>query len=250
MGSFTIAGIAFLCVFGGSLIGMYLRTALREHHLSSETKDLVKVGIGLIATMSALVLGLLVASAKSSFDTQKSEVGQISANIILLDRALAHYGPDAQEVRELLHASAERMIEQLWPTNGTPSSPASPTSASEVLFDKIENLSPKTDAQRGLKAQSVKTAIDIGQTRWLMFAQKTSAVSLPFLVVVLFWLTITFLSFGLYAPKNGVVFATLFVCALSVAGALFLVLELDRPFDGFIQISSEPMRNALGQLGR
>lgn len=250
MSSFTIAAIAFLCVFGGSLIGMYLRPLLREHHLSSETKDLVKVGVGLIATMSALVLGLLVASAKSSFDTQKSEVGQISANVILLDRALAHYGPETKDVRDHLRSSLEQTIGQIWSTTGPVSAQAQPTASSEILFDKIESLTPKTDAQRGLQSQAVKTAIDIGQTRWLMFAQKTSAVPLPFLIVVLFWLTITFLSFGLYAPRNGVVFTTLFLCALSVAAALFLVLELDRPFDGFIQISSEPMRNALVQLGR
>jgi Protein of unknown function (DUF4239) len=249
MSSFTIAMIAFFCVFGGAIIGMYLRTLLREHHLGSDTKDLVKVGVGLIATMSALVLGLLVASAKSSFDTKKNEIGQISANIILLDRALAHYGPEAKELRELLRSSVEHLLSQLWPTAGA-TSQSPPTGSSEVLFDRIENLSPQTDAQRVLQAQAVKTVIDIGQTRWLLYAQSTSAVSPPFLFVVLFWLTITFLSFGLYAPKNFVVFTTLFLCALSVAGALFLVLELDRPFDGFIQISSEPIRNVLGQLGK
>lgn len=249
MSSFAIAVIAFVCVFGGALIGMYLRSLLREHHLSPDTKDVVKVGIGLIATMSALVLGLLVASAKSSFDTKKNEIGQISANLVLLDRALAHYGPEAKEIRELLRSSVERLIGQFWPTTGT-APQVQPTVASEVLFDRIESLSPKTDAQRALQAQAVKTVIDIGQIRWLMYAQSTSAVASPFLFVVLFWLTITFLSFGLYAPKNSVVFVTLFLCAISVAGALFLVLELDRPFTGFIQISSEPMRNALEQLGR
>jgi len=249
MNSLTIAMLAFLCVFGGGLIGMYLRTLLREHHLSSETRDLVKVGAGLIATMSALVLGLLVASAKSSFDTQKSEVGQISANIILLDRALAHYGPETRDIRVVLRNTVEDIIGQIWATADS-TSQVQPTASSEILFDKVESLSPKTDTQRRLQAQAIKTVIDIGQTRWLMFAQHTSAVPLPFLMVVLFWLTITFVSFGLYAPKNLVVFATLFLCALSVSGALFLVLELDRPFDGFIQISSEPMRNALGQLGR
>lgn len=250
MSSITIAAIAFACVFGGSLLGMGLRTLLREHHLSSETKDVVKVGVGLIATMSALVLGLLVASAKSSFDTQKNEVGQIAASVILLDRALAHYGPETKEHRDILRGNVERMLGQMWSTGGAHASEAQPSTSSEVIFDKIVSLAPKTEAQRGLQAQAVKTAIDIGQVRWLMFAQKTSAVSMPFLVVVLFWLTLTFLSFGLYAPRNGLVFATLLLCALSVAGALFLVLELDRPFDGYIQISSEPLRNALAQLGK
>ena len=249
MSSFNIAAIAFGCVFGGSLLGMYVRNLLRDHHLGSETKEVVKVGVGLIATMSALVLGLLVASAKSSFDTQKNEVGQISANVILLDRVLSHYGPETKEVRELLRASVEKLIGQLWASEGS-SSQVQPTASSEVLFDKIQNLVPKTDSQRAMQSQAVKTAIDIGQTRWMLFAQKTSAVSLPFLVVVLCWLTLTFLSFGLYAPKNMVVFVTLGLCALSVAGALFLVLEMDRPFNGFIQISSEPLRNAMTQLGR
>jgi hypothetical protein len=247
MSSISIAAVAFLCIFGGSLIGMYLRTKLKEHHLGADTKDVVKVGVGLIATMSALVLGLLVASAKSSFDTQKSEVGQMSANVIILDRALAHYGSDAKEIRDLLPPAVERMIGQLWPSDGAQ---VQPNLGSEILFDKLQGLSPKNDSQRTVQAQALKTAIDLAQIRWLLFAQKSSAISMPFLVVVIFWVTITFMSFGLYAPKNVVSLVTLLICALSVSAALYLVLELDRPFDGFIQISNEPLRKALEQLGR
>jgi hypothetical protein len=242
--------MAFACIFGGALLGMLLRTRLREHHLSAESKEVVKVGVGLIATMTALVLGLLVASAKSSFDEQKGEVAQMSANIILLDRVLAHYGPEAKQARDTLRSTVERMIDQLWPTNGTRTSQAQRTAESEQVFDKIQELSPKTETQRSLQAQATKTAIDLGQTRWLLFAQKSSAISMPLLTVLIFWLTITFTSFGLYAPRNAVAFITLFICAMSVSGALCLVLELDRPFAGLIQISSEPLRNALAQLGR
>jgi len=251
LSSITVATIAFSCVLGGALIGMYLRTWMREHHVGSETKELVKLGTGLIATMSALVLGLLVSSSKSAFDTQKNQIGQLSANIVLLDRALAHYGPESKAIRDSLRSTVERLLDAIWAKSGADGkSSVQPNAASEVIFDQIEQLAPRTDAQRVLQAQAVKTAIDIGQIRWLMFAQKTSAIAPAFLYVVLFWLTITFLSFGLYAPNNGVVHITLFICAISVASALFLVLELDHPFDGFIQIPNEPLRNALALLGK
>lgn len=247
MSSLAVGGMTFLCIFGGALLGLHLRTRLREHHLGEDTKDLVKVGVGLIATMTALVLGLLVASTKSSFDTQTSELAQMSANIILLDRALAHYGPETKEVRQRLRKSVEDLVERLWATDGA--SHIQATSASEAIFDEIQVLTPKTDAQRALQSQATVLAVNLGQARWLLFSQKTSTVSPPFLTVVIFWLTITFTSFGLYSPRNIVVFLTMFVCALSVSAALFLVLELDNPFEGLVQISSESMRNALKQLG-
>lgn len=250
MSSIAISGIVFACVFGGALIGMFLNTLLREHHLNAESKDLVKVGTGLIATMSALVLGLLVASAKASFDTQRNELVQMSASVVLLDRLLAHYGPEAKEARELLRNTAAGWLDQFWPADNSRPSQAQPGLGGEALFDRIQDLAPKNDAQRTLQAQALRILVDLGQVRWLLFAQKSSAISLPFLVVVVFWLTIIFASFGLFAPRNTVVFVTLFVCALSVSGALFLILELDRPFEGLMQISSEPLRNALQQLGR
>jgi hypothetical protein len=250
MNSLAIGGIAFLCVFGGALCGLFLRTRLREHHLSAESKEVVKLGVGLIATMSALVLGLLVASAKSSFDAQSSEVTHMAGNAVLLDRVLAHYGPDAKEARATLRTAVTGILNQLWPADGSESGQNKPTLSGEVLYEKIQNLKPEDEAKRTLQNQALKIAVDIGQTRWLLYAQKGSAVSVPFLVVVIFWLTIIFGSFGLFAPRNAVVLLTLLVCALSVAGALYLVLELDRPFEGLIQISSEPLRNALEQLGR
>jgi hypothetical protein len=250
MNSLAVSGVAFVCVFGGSLLGFFLRPRLNENHLSAESKELVKMGVGLIATMTALVLGLLVASAKGSFDTQRGEIAQLSANAILLDRVLAHYGPEAKEPRAILHASVERMIGQFWPTEASVASKMQPAIAGEVLYDKIQDLTPEKDAQRSLQAQALRITVDMGQTRWLLYAQKSSAISMPFLVVVIFWLALIFTSFGLYAPRNAVTFLTLLLCAFSVSAALFLVLELDRPFEGMIQIPSEPMRNVLQQMGR
>jgi Protein of unknown function (DUF4239) len=251
MSSLAISLIVFGCVFSGVLVGMILRRCLPDHHLSAESKDVVKGGAGLIATMAALVLGLMVASAKSNYDTQKSEFTQMSVKIVLLDLGLAHYGPEAKETREMLRGLVVRMLAQIWPEDGSQRAQLDPKAArGDVLYDKIQDLSPKTDAQRSLQSQMQSVAIDIGQTRWLLFQQAGSSISTTFLVVVVFWLTTIFASYGLFAPANTTTITTLLLCSLSVAGALFLILELDHPFDGMIQISSQPLRNALSQLGK
>lgn len=252
MSPMATSWIIFGCVFGGALVGMFLRGVLPERHLSTESKDVMKLGMGLIATMSALVLSLLIASAKSSFDTQRSELAQVSANIIMLDRNLALYGPETKDTREELRGIVAGAIERVWPEKSSPVSQvaqAEPTTAPEHLFQKIEQLSPKTETQRSLQAQASKMTLDLTQARWLLYAQRGSSIPVPFLVVLVFWLTILFTSFSLFSPPNPTVIVTLLVCALSVSGAIFLILELDRPFGGFIQISSAPLRDALARLG-
>jgi len=233
---------------------MILRALLPEKHLSPETKDLVKLGMGLIGTMTALVLGLLIASAKSSFDTQRNGVAQLAGNVIMLDRTLARCGPDANETREMVRASVADMLRRTWPEEDTESGQKAERSATEgkyeAVYDNIQELKPQSDAQRASQAQALKTAMDIAQARWLLFAQKGNSIPTPFLIVMVAWVTLIMASFGLFAPPNTTVFLTLFVCALAVSSAIFLVLELDRPLDGTIRISSAPIRNALGQLGR
>jgi hypothetical protein len=250
MSPMTISWIVFACVFGGVLLGMLVRAVLHEHHLSADSKDVVKLGMGLIATMSALVLGLLIASAKSSFDAQRNGLAQMSANIIILDRIMAHYGPETKEARELVRRSIVNALERIWPEKGSQPSQVEPTTALEDLYEKIQELAPKSEAQRTFQAQALKISTDLAQTRWLLFAQRSSSIPTPFLVVLVFWLTILFASFTLFAPPNRTVIGALLVCALSVSGAIFLILELDRPFGGVMQISSAPLRDALAQLGR
>jgi hypothetical protein len=249
----AIGGVVFVCVFGGALLGMYLRTRLREHHLSSESKDLVRLGVGLIGTMSALVLGLLVASAKGSYDTQRSELIQMSSKVVVLDRVLAHYGPETKEARDYLRRTVEGMLDQFWPERVPLRETKEPTGAGgagEAFYDKVQALAPQNDPQRSLQAQALSITMDIGQTRWLMFQQAASSISAPLLVVVVFWLTIIFMSFGLFAQPHGLAIGVLFISAISVSAAIFLILELDQPFGGLIQISSAPLRSALALLGR
>ncbi|MGA8654559.1 MAG: hypothetical protein WB586_00280 [Chthoniobacterales bacterium] len=201
---------------------MLLHGVLPERHLSADSKDTVRLGMGMVGTMAALVLGLLVASAKNFYDTQSSDLTQLSANVILLDRVLAHYGPGTKGARELLRGAVARSLDLIWHQDHQQPSQKAPTAAGgEILYDKIQALSPQNDAQRALKAQASSMAVDLGKLRWLMFEQGSTFVSLPLLAVLVFWLAIVFISFGLFAPPNLTVIATLFLCALSVSGAIF-----------------------------
>jgi hypothetical protein len=247
----TVSLIVFGCVFGGALLGLMLHAALPQHHLSADSRDVVKLGTGLVGTMAALVLGLLVASAKGSYDAQSTAQTQLAANVALLDRVLAHYGPETTEARALLRGTVARVLAQMWPQDDRQRVDSAPTSAGgEVLYDKIQALVPKDDAQRALHAQALNIAMGLGQTRWLMYEQGTTAISLPLLVVLVAWLTIIFLSFGILASPNATVLTSLCVSALSVSGAVFLILEMYTPYTGLIQISSAPLRAALAHLGQ
>ncbi len=249
MNASGIALLAFGIIFGSVLLGMRLRAALPEHHLSPDTKDTVRLGMGLIATMTALLLGLLIASAKGSYDTQRSEVIQLAAKVSFMDRMLGIYGPEAADARSQLRGATEDLTQKLWQDKSAKQQGGPTISSGQSLFTSIQKLAPQTDEQRSLKDEALESTIDISKTRWRLFALEDSAIPKPFLILVVTWLAIIFLSFGLFAPSNKTVIATMMIVALLVSSALFLILELDQPFDGIIQISNEPLRSALRQLG-
>jgi hypothetical protein len=246
----AISSIVFACVFGGALLGTMLCTVLPEHHLSAESKDLVKLGMGLMATMAALVLGLLIASAKSSYDAQTGGLTHLSANTVFLDRVMSHYGPQTKDARDLLRRTMMRTLHRVWPESSSSPVQLEPTAESEGFYDKILELSPQNDAQHLLQNQALTIIAELGRERWLLFVQRGHSIPIPFLVLLVFWVAVIFVSFGLFAPPNSTAIATLFVCALSVSGAIFLILELDHPFEGLIKISSAPLHNALSHLGQ
>ena len=249
MSSIATATVVLACVVGSALLGMFIRARLPDHHLSPETKDSVKLAMGLVATMVALILGLLIASAKSSFDAERNGVAQMAAKIVFLDRMLVDYGPETTAARQLLRHSVARAIAEMWPDRKSAQSQLDPTATpADGLYALIQQLSPKTELQRVLKSQTMGIAFDLGQLRWLEFEQAGGSVSMPILIIMTSWLAILFVSFGLFSPPNGTVVASLLLVALSVSAAIFLIMELDRPFDGAIQISSEPLDNALAHL--
>ena len=250
----TVIGmVVFCCASGSALAGNWLRTTLPEHHLDAESRDTVKLGIGLIATMTALVLGLVTASAKGSFDAVDTAVKNTAADILTLDRLLARYGPETGEIRGALRHAVASRIEMIWPQSSSPPAPMQPSvsaSGVEGLADAIRGLTPRDDSQRLLQSRAVDLAEAVLQARWLVFAGGGTSVPLPFLVVLVLWLTITFASFGLLAPRNATVLAVLLVCALSLGSAVFLILEMDGPFDGLLQVSADPLRYAYAHLNQ
>ncbi len=251
MSPILISLIVLACVFASALAGTMLHGILPEHHLTPDSRDIVKLGVGLIGTMAALVLGLLVAAAKNAYDAQSAEVTQVSANIAAIDRMLANYGPETREIRQVLRDSAARILDDLWPQSGNTARPALPVSAAgEVLYNRIQSLAPRNDTQRSLQAQALSVVTDTARTRWLMYAQSTDSVSMPLLIVLVLWLAVIFTSFGLFAPLNATVLASLFVSALSVSAAIFLILEMYTPYTGVMQISNAPLHAALAQLGQ
>jgi uncharacterized membrane protein len=249
--SLTIAAIVFACTFGGAIFGMFLCSLLPQHHLNNDAKDIMKMGMGLIATMAALVLGLLIASAKSSFDGEKNGHQQLATNLIVLDRLLLRYGPQANTARTLLKTTVSEWIDLRW---GKDDSHTSATEAPEIttntmtVLAAIQGLNPTDDTQRTLKGQALQIILELGRTRWALSQSGESSIPIPFLAILVFWLTVLFISFGLFAPRNATVLAVLLVCALSVASALFLIVDLDHPTKGLFQISPGPMRKALAQL--
>jgi len=251
MSALNASILVFACVFGGALAGMFVHRLLPDHHLSSDTKDVVRLGMGLVATTLALVLGLLVASAKSFYDTQSAEVTQLAANVVLLDRVLAHYGAETADARAELRNVVTRGLATLWYSEGSDKSYLQlPGQRTELIFEKLHELTPTNDTQRSLQAQALGLAVQMGQTRWLIFEQKTVPVPRLLLLMLLFWLVVLFGSFGLFAPPNLTVIVSLFISALAVSGAIFLILEMYHPYTGLIQVSDAPLRAALAQLGQ
>ena len=248
MSDVTISLIVFVFVFGGALLGIFLSSAIPKDHLNDASKDVVRTGIGLVVLIAGLVLGLLVASAKQYYDAQSNELNAMSAKIVLLDRVLAHYGPETREARDLLRSDLVLMLNQLWSKNRTSLQPS--LAIRKGFYDELQGLSPRTDAQRSIQAQALGITLALAEMRWLRYEQSATAVSRPLLVVLVFWLTIIFISFGIFAPKNLTVVTTLLFSALAVSGAVLLILEMYSPYVGLIHISSAPLRAALEQLGQ
>ena len=254
MSPFAISLIILAIIFGGALLGMFLRSLLPEHHLSAESKDVMKMGNGVVATMAALVLGLLVSSAKGTFDTMNSGLKQTATKIFLLDRTLAQYGPETGEARDMLRHRLAITVQRVWPDKNNEIALEKVGQTGQGLEDlekKIRQLSPKNDEQRGLQAKAQQIAGDIEEARLnLVLTVGQSSIPPPFLIVLICWLVIIFFNFGIFTSRNTSVVAVLFVSAVSVASSLFLILELDQPYAGLIKISSSPLLNALAHLGK
>ena len=253
MTPWAVALITFACVYGGARAGMWLQGRLPEHHLREESKDMVRLVTGLIATLSALVLGLLIASAKTSFDAVNEGFKESAAKVILIDRALAQYGPEAKDLRAAVRDAYAARIRQLFSGDrsyGKAGDSLQGPASAEVLEQRILALTPASDLQRAQKARALELSNEIAQARWMSFEEVGTSTPPAFLAVLVFWLAVMFASFGLFAPRNRTTITALVIGALSVSTAIFLIEEMSDPIGGVIAISSKPMVNALGMLGK
>src|SRR6266513_2404219 len=244
----VIGLISFAAIFAGALIGLFARRRLPGHHLSSETQSAITVSVAVLGTLSALVLGLMITAANSSFSARSDEVRELSLQTIRMDRNLWRYGPDAAEAREALRIWAVAKLQQLFPDKGKP--PVSPetTIMLENVQDAVVALTPQNERQRYLRTLCLTLSSTMIQARWALEQRTGHSIPVPFLVLLIFWLTIVFASFGLFAPANPTVIVALFLCSVAISGGIYLIEELDNPLSGFIQVPSDSMRKALVEI--
>ena len=253
MSSLTIAGISFGCIFGGVLLGKLLRRVLPAHHVQDDSKDIIKLGAGFVATMAALVLGLLVSSAKSSFDAMNEGFKQGGVKVLILDRTLKQFGPETMPLREQLRRQTGVLIELIWPTHGRPKDNVAAVENGQELeaMQVMIRLLPVTnERQKALQTQALGLCNDLMHSRWLMIEHTQNALPPVFFVVVIFWLTMLHVSFGLLSPPNLTVLVVLLVSSLSITAALFLINEMNNPMEGVLRVSQGPLQKVLEHLGK
>jgi hypothetical protein len=251
LNAIAVSVVAFVIMLCGAAAGIVLRRTLPTHHLNDHSKDVVRLGSALIATLSALVLGLLITSAKNSYDIQRNEIRQIAAKLVLLDGELERYGPEARTARDLQRQAIGPLIDRIWGERAVKSSsgaPYRPGTEGQLVYAAIEGLAPQNDVQRNLKFKALQTMGSITESRVLLFEQSDAGLPIHLLVVLVFWLTILLASFTLFSTVNPTGGVALAIIALSASGAIYLILELNHPFGGLMQIPSESLRNALGVL--
>ena len=267
MAEVVSALIVFILLLAGTGVGVLVRPMLPEEHKAHETVQLIQLVIGMLVTFAALVLGLMTASAKASFDTASNDFRAYAADLIQLNVRLRDYGPDTDRMRALLRAYTAAAIASTWPQEPLPPGNDYPKNISQGgnpeqlesvtlgdMLDKMEReirgLSPHDAFHQRLADDSLAQFIALRQARWKLIEEAHSSISQPFFKTLTFWLFVIFLSFGLIAPRNALAMVTISLGELSIASAVYVIVDLDTPFTGPIVISSQPMRDALMHLNR
>jgi hypothetical protein len=253
MNSVPISLIIITILFGSAMVAMFAARFLPDHHLSPETRSVVSVSVAVVGTLSALVVGLLISTANSSFIAKTQEITDISADLIGLDRLARRYGPEAGDVRVLLRHYTAAKLHDLFPENSDQAADVeniSTVSVLEELQDKILALTPADDRQRWLQAQSLQLTTAIAAARWQLAEQTVRGTPRPLLLLPMFWFSIVFASFGLFAPRNIITIITIFLCAMGVGSAIRMTTELQTPFSGLARVSNTPLLHALEIMDR
>src|SRR5271170_1652419 len=249
MHALGVSFFAFALIFLGALIGFVIRPVVPPGHLVPEAKDTVRLAIGLVVTMTGLVLGMLVSSAKTFYDGEKNQVAQLGSQIVLMSDLMVAYGPDANPVRMEARKFVEAGVDRGWPKQSSQLFQLRPESAGSDFYQKVQQLTPTNDIQRAVKAELLSASIRLRETYWLMYLQsEQTSVPKPLLAVVIAWLVAIFVSFGLFAPRNATVVVTLIICALAASAAIFIISSMYSPFTGILKISPISANAALRQM--
>lgn len=244
--------IAFVVIFGSGMLGLLVSRILPEHHTADATQGIVQTTMGTISILAALVLGLLVATAKGKFDTVSTQVEQTAGNLMQLDRELRNYGPDTAEARALLRRYVDAKIAAVWPRRAADRPMLDDPAGLQLLESFQQNLralKPKTDTQRLILADALPITGDLVKTTCRQVALASNRFTHPFLIMTQVWLGMLFFSWGLFAPRNAVVIGAMLLGAASIACTIVLVEDFDNPFEGFVTVSPGPMNEALAKLG-
>jgi hypothetical protein len=242
--------ISFVAVVAGMVLGMILRRQIPAAHLREDAREVIQRGAGFLTTLAAVLISLMIASAKSSYDTQDSHFRMLAAYLVETDQLLAQYGPDATQVRILMRQAIPAAVDRIWREKQSASQNSAFTEASlaEQLNSAVEALTPENDAQRAIKRRLESNAAEIAHTRLLMFADGDKPILTPFLLILIFWLAVIFASLSLFVEPGRLMIAALLVFALSVSSALFLVADLSQPFVGLMQLPKEQLEHTLAPL--
>ena len=250
MSSIAAFLISFASILIGAAVGMGLKRFLPAEVLEGGSKEAIRLGAGFLSTLSALVIGLMIASAKNSYDTQNTNIRQLGANVVLVDQMLLKYGPETKTARALLRELISTAASRIWQENAERNRHESTfvvSGTADRFYNAVESLTPANDEQASLKSRIVQATTEIGRTRILVFTQSDNAIPVPFFIVLTFWLVVIFASFSVFAEPSPIVIASILVFALSVSSALFLIVDLSQPFDGLMQISNHHLRMVLQQ---
>jgi Protein of unknown function (DUF4239) len=242
--------ISFVAIMAGIAAGMYLRRHVDLDRLGPATKEVIRPGASYLATLSAVLISLMIASAKSSYDSQDAHFRTLAAYLVETDQLLAQYGPETTEIRILMRQAVPAAVDRIWREKRSAVQDSAFTAASlaEQVNSAVATLRPANDAQRALKKRIEEASAEIARTRVLMFADSEAAILTPFLLILIFWLAVVFASYSLFVQPSRVVLAAFLVFALSISSALFLVADLSQPFVGLMQIPKEQLRHTLAPL--
>jgi Protein of unknown function (DUF4239) len=247
MSSVTAFVASFISILIGAAIGVILRRNFQTGLLDTGSREAIRLAAGFLATLAALVIGLMIASAKNSFDSQNTNIRQLGTNAVLVDQMLTKYGPEAKTARTLLRETIPSATARIWRENVAAKGGSTfvISETAERFYNAVENLKPANAEQTSLKARIIQLTTEMGRTRLLVFTQSDDGIPIPFFIVLVFWLVVIFASFSLFAELGPIVVASTLVFAISVSSALFLIVDLSHPFDGLMQISNHHLHMVL-----